>query len=79
MIDLGKQRSESLETYIVRPGFVLSASNIMPDMLGFGRSIRVDELAAVMVATASQGGKKQTMENAELRNQGKVLLRESKP
>ena len=50
----------------------------MPDMLAFGKSIRVDELAAAMVATATEGSEKQTIDNADLRNQGKGLLRESK-
>lgn len=49
----------------------------MPSMLvSLSRSIKVDELAAVMMNTALSGSKKQIMENADLRALGHAMLLE---
>jgi hypothetical protein len=49
----------------------------MPSMLvSLSRSIKVDELAAVMMNTALSGSKKQIMENADLRTLGHAILLE---
>ena len=75
LIDIGNQRSEILETYIVKPGYVLASSNSLPNMLvSLSRSIKVNELAAVMLATALEGSKKQVMENGEMITQARALL-----
>lgn len=69
-----------METFVVRPGAVLAKGSWIPGLLvGWSLSIQVDELAAVMVASAVEGkggvgGKRQIWYSGELRAEGKRLL-----
>ncbi|MCJ1481388.1 hypothetical protein MMC06_001545 [Schaereria dolodes] len=67
LIELAKQKKDVLETYIARPGFVLSKGNFMAKIfMGVSRCNRVDELAAVMTDMALNGSKEQIMEYYDL-------------
>jgi hypothetical protein len=66
-----------LETFICRPGLVLSKESYVPSIpVSLSRCIKVDELAAVMMNIALSGSKKQITENADLRTLGHAMLLE---
>lgn len=53
----------------------MSRQNRLPNALvGLGKSIKVDELAAAMMKTAMEGAKTQTLDNADLRIVGQAML-----
>jgi len=55
---------------------VLSKENrMMSVIMGLSRSVRVDELAAVLVNTALNGSETQTIEYDVLGPQGRALLK----
>ncbi len=55
---------------------MLSKENrMMSVIMGLSRSVRVDELAAVLVNTALNGSETQTIEYDVLRPQGRALLK----
>lgn len=73
---MGSKHADRLETYICRPGLVLSKENHLPNMLiGLGRSIKVNELAATMLKIAMDGNETQTMDNTDLRTVGQAILK----
>ena len=80
LIECGTQHQDVIQTYIVKPGWVLAKgngffSNIMG--LSISRCIRVDELATVMMDTALKGSNSQTIENDSLVSRNKDLLQTS--
>jgi hypothetical protein len=71
------EKTKGFESYIMRPAGVLPkvSSGVKDAMMGMTLgSIKVDQLAAVLVDTALNGSKVQTMENKELGKRGKELL-----
>ncbi|MCJ1258982.1 hypothetical protein MMC24_006816 [Lignoscripta atroalba] len=78
LVELGKLHPDAIETFIVRPGAILSKENKLPVMIvRLSRSIRVDELSAVMVNTALHGTETQIMEVGALQTEGSTLLKSS--
>lgn len=75
----GKEESNVAVT-IVRPGGVLAKSSKIPDILVTASlSIKVEELAAVMInEVVGEVNDTRTLENNDLRNMAKKLLRDEK-
>jgi hypothetical protein len=76
MMEFG-EKAKGVESFIMRPASVLpkTSTGIRGTLTGMTLgSIRVDELAAVLVDTAVNGSKTQTIENRELGKKGKELL-----
>jgi hypothetical protein len=73
-----QENNSNFEVSIVRPGGVLAKGNAMPNLLiNLSLSIKVDELAAVMIDEAVSDAKgAKTLENNALRNRAKELLKE---
>ncbi|KAF2100557.1 hypothetical protein NA57DRAFT_54635 [Rhizodiscina lignyota] len=78
LIDIAK-RNSGFETFIMRPAGILPehpslsytiAGAIIP-------SVKVTELAAVMIDVAVEGAKEQTLENGEIARRGKALVKEA--
>lgn len=69
-----KQHGGSWKSYIVRPSLVTTGEPIYKFLLG-GNYIPKEELAATMVDLAVNGGDQQTLNNAELKQRGKGVLR----
>jgi len=65
------------ETYVVRPGYVLSKErgNIVTAIFGNGFLLRVDELAAAMVEIALNGSQERTLLHPALVKKGKEVLK----
>lgn len=79
LLALHEKEESNLEVTIMRPGGVLPKNTLMPKFLvSWTSSIKIDELAAVMIdeAVAGAGGTR-TMECDALRNRGRELLRGS--
>ena len=74
LLDLRKE--DKIETFVMRPAAVLtkekSVMNSVRRSLPF--SIRVDELASVLIDVAINGSKEESWENDRLRTRGKELL-----
>ena len=67
LLQLAKERPHELEAYIMRPAFVLGKERTMGNALGgLLPSVRVDELAAVLLDVAENGAERKTWENADL-------------
>jgi len=86
LLDFTKPHDDAVEAVVVKPGMVLAKNAgylISNGLVGrLMRSIRVDELAAVMVDTAMLGAdtamlgaEKQVMEYDDLVTKGRALLR----
>ena len=73
VVDLEKQYGEKWKSYIVRPAAVTTGKPLWSVVFG-GWWIPKEELAAAMVDIAVNGGEKQTLESAELRQRGQALL-----
>ena len=79
LIELSEQYSDVLETFIVRPGMVLSKqagyalrNPVVGAVMG---NVKIEELSAVMLETAISSNDKQIIEYKDLQVQGKSLLR----
>ena len=67
MVQLGKDHANTLETFVARPAFVVASSRTWTHQaLGKSYSIKVDDLAAALLAAVVNGNSKQTLENADL-------------
>lgn len=76
LLSFARQHRHVFETFVVKPGSVLSKENrMMSVIMGLSRSVRVDELAAVLVNTALNGSETQTIEYDVLGPQGRALLK----
>ena len=77
VLALQEKEGSSFEVTIVRPGGVLAKDTLIPKvMVAPTLSIKVDELAAVMVDEAIAGvNGTRTMECDALRDQGRELLK----
>ncbi|GIZ44844.1 hypothetical protein CKM354_000803000 [Cercospora kikuchii] len=73
VVDLEEQYGEQWKSYIVRPAAVTTGKPIWSFVFG-GWWIPKEELAAAMVDIAVNGGEKQTLESAELRQRGQASL-----
>ncbi|KAF7189538.1 Leucinostatins biosynthesis cluster protein T [Pseudocercospora fuligena] len=73
VMDLEKQYGQGWKPFIVRPGFVTVREPTLSPILG-NLYVPVGELAAAMVDAAVNGGEKQILDNADLRQYGKAAL-----
>ncbi len=80
LLALEEKEGSNLEVTITRPGGVVAKDTLMPRlMVTATSSIKLDELAAVLINEAVAGAKgTRTMECDELRNKGRALLEESR-
>ena len=78
LLTLQEEEGSNLEVTIARPGGVVAKNTLMPNlMVTASSSIKLDELAAVLVDEAVAGTKgTRTMECDALRNKGRELLQE---
>lgn len=69
MIEIARG-NDGFETYIMRPGGILpeNTSMVMSALASLVPSIRVDQLARVMVAVALNGCEEQTLENGAIKD-----------
>ena len=74
LLDL--REKDKIETFVMRPAAVLTKEkgivNSVRRSLPF--SIRVDELASVLIDVVINGSKEEIWENGQLRTRGKELL-----
>ena len=78
LVERGEQHRATIETYMVKPGGVLTKEDTLFTrmmVVNKSRCIRVNELAAAMMDTALNGGKIQIMENDVLVSRGRSLLK----
>ncbi|MCJ1399428.1 hypothetical protein MMC11_002630 [Xylographa trunciseda] len=76
LVELAKQHSDSLATFVVRPWMVLSKERtVMSAVASVGPSIRVDELAAAILNIALSGEGMQIMDNDVLAREGRRILK----
>ena len=76
LLALQEKNGSNLEVTITRPGGVVAKNTLMPKvMVTASSSIKLDELAAVLIDEAVAGAKgTRTMECDALRNKGRELL-----
>jgi len=76
LLALQEKEGGNLEVTITRPGGVVAKDTLMPNlMVTASSSIKLNELAAVLVDEAVAGAKgTRTMECDALRNKGRELL-----
>ncbi|KAI9712046.1 MAG: hypothetical protein M1820_001755 [Bogoriella megaspora] len=68
LIAYAKEHSEAFESYIMRPGGVLSVGQSLRNaVFGMGPSVKVDVLAKAMIETAQNGSSQQITENSDIR------------
>jgi len=71
LLAYAKDHHDTFETCILRPGMVLSKETSLKSLiLGFGPSVRVDVLAAVMLDVALNGSNHQILENSDINRLG---------
>jgi hypothetical protein len=77
LLELTKARPNDFEAYIMRPAFVLGKEKTWGNAVkgGLPYSIRVDELAAVLLDVAENGAEKDTWKNADLKKRGRELVK----
>lgn len=64
LIAYAKDHESRFESYIMRPGMVLSKEMTIRSLVfGLGPSVKVDALAQVMIDLALQGNERQVLEN----------------
>ena len=75
LIDLAVQHRDSFDSFVVKPGYVLSKeTRIMQLVIDLSRFVRVDELAAVLMNTALNGSEVQITEYNEEGTRGRAVL-----
>lgn len=80
LLALQEKEGSNLEVTIARPGGVVAKNTLMPKLVvASTSSIKLDELAAVLIDEAVAGARgTRTMECDALRNRGSELLERSR-
>ena len=77
MIKAQVDHPDSLETFILRPAFVLKRDNALGhNAMGKTYSVRVDHLAATTLDAVINGGEKQILQNDDVVEKGQRLLKD---
>ena len=72
LLSYAGEHRDGFEAYIMRPGFVLAKETTVKDLVrGMGPSVKVDVLAAAMLAVARKGNETLIVENATLNQLGR--------
>jgi hypothetical protein len=76
-LEFGKQ-NQNVKTHVVRPAGVIGKDSAFLGLLLRAVAVRTDELAAVMVDLAVNGGSEQVVANKVIAERGRELLKKQK-